>query len=261
MKIINKNIDNAKAFDWGLASKDYAKYRDIYPPIFYQRIVENNLCVKGQSVLDVGTGTGVLPRNMAKFGAKWTCCDISENQIEQAKLLSKGLDIEYFVKPTEALDFCPNSFDVITACQCFFYFDHAKACEVFNKILKPNGKLLVLYMAWLPLEDKIAKASEDLVLKYNPVWTGHGEVFRPAFIPEDYNKNFTLTYKEEYRLPVHFTKESWNGRIKACRGIGASLDTDKIELWEAEHKAMLDKLAPNDFDIAHYVAMAVLEKK
>lgn len=24
------HIDNGKEFDWGLASKDYAKYRDIY---------------------------------------------------------------------------------------------------------------------------------------------------------------------------------------------------------------------------------------
>lgn len=29
--IVNKNIDNGKAFDWGKTSPDYAKYRDIYP--------------------------------------------------------------------------------------------------------------------------------------------------------------------------------------------------------------------------------------
>lgn len=26
-----KNIDNGKAFDWGLTSSAYARYRDIYP--------------------------------------------------------------------------------------------------------------------------------------------------------------------------------------------------------------------------------------
>ena len=29
------HIDNGKQFDWGLASEDYAKYRDIYPAEFY----------------------------------------------------------------------------------------------------------------------------------------------------------------------------------------------------------------------------------
>ena len=46
------NIDGGNAFDWGKTSKDYAKYRDIYPNEFYKRIVDLGLCVKGQNVLD-----------------------------------------------------------------------------------------------------------------------------------------------------------------------------------------------------------------
>lgn len=69
MKIINHTIDGGKEFDWGRTSRDYAKYRDIYPDIFYEKIVNRNLCVRGQKILDLGTGTGVLPRNMYRFGA------------------------------------------------------------------------------------------------------------------------------------------------------------------------------------------------
>lgn len=58
------NIDGRKAFDWGKTSEDYAKFRDIYPQEFYDRITNRGLCVSGQNVLDVGTGTGVLPRNL-----------------------------------------------------------------------------------------------------------------------------------------------------------------------------------------------------
>ena len=50
MEIINKAIDDGKAFDWGRTSADYAKYRDIYPKIFYEKIVHRNLCVKDQNV-------------------------------------------------------------------------------------------------------------------------------------------------------------------------------------------------------------------
>ena len=42
----------------------------------------------GQKVLDIGTDTGVLSRNMYKYGAKWTGTDIVDNQIEQAKKLA-----------------------------------------------------------------------------------------------------------------------------------------------------------------------------
>lgn len=104
--IINKSIDNGREFDWGLASSDYAKYRDIYPEEFYKKIVDLGYCIKGQKVLDLGTGTGVLPRNMAKYGAEWVGLDISENQIEYAKELSKnaGLNIEYIVSSAEKLE-------------------------------------------------------------------------------------------------------------------------------------------------------------
>ncbi|SEF85599.1 hypothetical protein SAMN02910276_01236 [Butyrivibrio sp. Su6] len=70
------DIDNGKTFDWGNTSKDYAKYRDIYPDEFYQFILGLGLCKDGQKVLDIGTGTGVLPRNMHRYGAKWIGTDI-----------------------------------------------------------------------------------------------------------------------------------------------------------------------------------------
>lgn len=87
----NKRIDNGRGFDWGKASADYAKYRDIYPPEFYQSIIDLGCCKSGQKVLDIGTGTGVIPRNMYKYGAEFIGTDISENQIKFAKELSKGI--------------------------------------------------------------------------------------------------------------------------------------------------------------------------
>ena len=167
MYITDGRIDGGKAFDWGNASQDYAKYRDIYPQEFYDKIIRRGLCVKDQHILDVGTGTGVLPRNMYRYGAKWVGADISERQIAQAKLLSKGMDIDYCVSAAENIRFEENVFDVITACQCFWYFNHERCMPAFFRMLKPDGRILVLYMAWLPFEDKIAGAS-SLFLKYNP---------------------------------------------------------------------------------------------
>lgn len=92
-------IDNGRGFDWGRTSQDYAKYRDIYPHEFYQKILDMGACVKGQRVLDMGTGTGVLPRNLYPYGAAFTGIDISENQIQQAILLAgeQRAEIDFFV--------------------------------------------------------------------------------------------------------------------------------------------------------------------
>lgn len=60
---------------------------------------------------------------------------------------------------------------------------------------------------------------------------------------------------------IHFTRESWNGRMKACRGVGASLADDEIASWERELIALLEAIAPDKFDVLHYAALAELKKK
>ena len=117
----NQNIDSGTVFDRGRTSDDYAKFRDIYPLAFYEKILERNCGTAGQQVLDIGTGTGVLPRNLYAAGAHWTGSDIAPNQIAQAKACSAGMDIAYLVSAAEDLDLPAGSFDCVTACQCYWY--------------------------------------------------------------------------------------------------------------------------------------------
>ena len=46
MIIKDKTIDGGKGFDWGKISFEYAKYRDIYPQEFYQKILDLGLCTE-----------------------------------------------------------------------------------------------------------------------------------------------------------------------------------------------------------------------
>lgn len=205
-----ESIDHGKAFDWGKTSADYAAYRDIYPKQFYQKLLDMNLCTQGQEVLDIGTGTGVLPRNLYRWGASFTGIDSAENQIIYAKRLAEAgqMKIPFLCIQAEASVFPPNTFDVVTACQCFPYFDHSALAPHLYNILKPRGKFVVLYMAWLPAEDKIAGGSEALVLKYNPAWTGCKEQRHPIKIPDVYNSYFELEEQVLFDLLVPFTRES-----------------------------------------------------
>jgi hypothetical protein len=116
-------------------------------------------------------------------------------------------------------------------------------------------------MAWLPQEDKIAGQSEKLILKYSPSWSGAGEHRHEIWVPEVAYNHFEKEEHEEYDIKVPFTKEAWHGRIKASRGIGASLSPQELEKWDKEHRALLDKIAPEQFEIIHYAAITVLRKK
>lgn len=261
--ITDKRFDNGNGFDWGKTSEDYAKYRDIYPQEFYEKIHSMGLCTKGQNVLDLGTGTGVLPRNMYHYGAKFTGTDISESQIKYAKMLSEnaGMDIDYYVRSAENSDFPDNSFDVITACQCYFYFNHKDFAPIGYKMLKKGGNLVFLYLAWLPLEDEVARKSEELILKYNPDWTGCGETRHLISVPQEYLKYFNVSENFMCDVDIPFTVDSWNGRMKACRGVEASMSSENVELFEKEHLDMLRKYNQNSFNIKHYYAMLKMTKK
>jgi cyclopropane fatty-acyl-phospholipid synthase-like methyltransferase len=262
------HIDNGNAFDFGKISGDYAKYRDIYPNAFFQRIHDLGLCSKGQTVLDLGTGTGVLPRHLAKYGARFIGADISENQIAHARKLSEGMDIEYVVSPAEEVDFPSGTFDAVLACMCFTYFDKSVLLPRLARMLKDDGRLAIMSLVWLPGESSIAKRSEELVLKYNPSWNGVGYT-RPTFdcngIPTTYKVDTSLGFEVAtsfaFDVSLPFTREAWHGRIKATRGLAASLLTqEQIASFDKEHWRFMEE-QPETFEILHSVTFCVLRKR
>ena len=200
---------------------------------------------------------------MYQYGAKWIGTDISENQIEQAKLLSaeSGMDIEFYACPAEEVDYPDDTFDVITVCQCIWYLDAKVIAERFARMLAPGGKLLILYMGWLPYEDPVAGKSEEIILKYNPNWSSYGDTVHPVFVPEELSAYFDKVLQKEFRVDVSFSRESWNGRMRACRGVGAAMDETQLNSWNEEHIRMLNETAPEVFDVRHYVSIAELQVK
>jgi hypothetical protein len=61
--------------------------------------------------------------------------------------------------------------------------------------------------------------------------------------------------------PIEFTRESWRGRIRACRGIGATLSPDDIERFDNEHNRLLEAIAPEKFTIPHQMAVHIFVRK
>jgi len=257
----HNKIDNDTAFDFGKTSFDYSKYRDIYPNSMYQKLYDIGIGRKNQKILDFGTGTGVFPRAMYKYGAKFTGIDISEEQIEYAKKLSENMEIQYKVCSAEFTELNSNEFDIITSIQSFIYFDREKVVPEIKRLLKKNGKIVVVWMAWLPYECKIAEETEKLVLKYNPKWTGAG--FKRSnndslnIAPDTFEIESEINYTEN----LEFIYETWAGRIRACRGVSAALPENTVQEFNDEHLELLTKLTKEPFEIIHEIRICVLRIK
>lgn len=207
--IKDKRIDNGQSFDFGKTSAEYARYRDIYPKELYDKLYALGVGKSGTRWLDLGTGTGVIPRGLAEYGADIVGTDISEEQIEQAKNLSNGIyNITYEVASAEEIDYPENSFDVITACQCFWYFNPDVIVPKIRKMLKPNGMFLKVYMGWMK-DDAIAKESQALVKKLNPEWSSGSPAVKDLI-----THYFDNPHMDSFIVDLPFTRESWHGRIK-----------------------------------------------
>ena len=247
MEIKKAAIDEGQGFDFGRTAEVYARYRDIYPVCMFERLAELGLGVAGQRILDLGTGTGVLPRGMAAYGGSWLGTDVSPEQIGQAKRLSAGLGIEYRVCAAEALDFDAATFDVITAAQCFWYFDPAVIVPKIRRFLKPGGVFLKIYMSYMK-EEPITDDSNGLVKKINGNWSGGNPGIRD--LKTHY---FDDPQVETMVADLPFTRESWHGRMLSSRGVLAAMNEEQVKRFDREHRRMLAEKYPERFTVKHKI--------
>lgn len=258
-----QHIDNAREFDWGKTSEDYAAYRAGYPEAFYEVLAALGIGTPGQRILDLGTGTGVLARAFAKRGAVVNGVDIAANQIAAAQALAaqEGLDIAFQVCAAEAITFPDASFEVISAGQSWLYLDEAVMIPKVLRLLTPDGSLVLTHLLWLPHKDGIAQQTEALVLQHNPDWKSAG--YRGTMPPvlAWARDHFDLRTFHVMETPLEFTREAWQGRIRACRGIGASLSAAEVERFDADHRALLETIAPETFTVLHQMTIHVYMRK
>ena len=247
--------DHGKVADWGKTSEDYATYRPGYPESFYDKLKEQAIGLPDQHILDLGTGTGVLARTFASQGCHVTGADISDGQITQAQKLAhqQNLNIDFRVSDAEKTGLPDSSFDAITASMCWLYFDPEKIYGEVKRMLKDDGKVAVCWIAWLPRQDEVARKSEELILQHNPKWTASDWDGELKENPHWANNGFKLDTVVQYDVDMPFTHEAWRGRMRACRGVGASLPVDDVKRFDDDHAKLLEDTVPQNFTVLHRV--------
>jgi 2-polyprenyl-6-hydroxyphenyl methylase/3-demethylubiquinone-9 3-methyltransferase len=108
----------------------------------------NSRCpLKGQRVLDVGCGGGILAESMAAKGASVTGIDVADKALAVARLhlLESGLEVEY--KATTVEDYAASgqeSFDVITCMEMLEHVpDPASVIQSLAGLLRPGGHVFL----------------------------------------------------------------------------------------------------------------------
>jgi SAM-dependent methyltransferase len=235
--------------DFGRTATDYARHRAGFPPSLFERLRERGLGIPGQRVLDLGTGTGSLARGFARAGCVVTGLDIAPLLLEQARSLDRAEDlhIEYRVARAEATGFGDAQFDLVSAGQCWHWFERPAAAAEVHRLLRPGGQVLIAHFDWLPLPGNVVAATEALILKHNPAWHLAGTTgIYPRWFADLSGAGFTALESFSYDESVSYTREAWRGRIRASAGVSATLTPERVALFDAEHAQMLERGFPDD---------------
>ena len=254
---------NPGTLNWDQASEDYSKYRPGYPDSYFLLLQELGIGLKNQDILDIGMGTGALALPFAKQEAQVTGVDISRGQIEAAKTLAsqKKLNVRFIVAKAEETGLPDKSFDVITSSMSWGYLDQKKMPEEVARLLRENGLLLISSLNWVRDADAITQQTGELLKKYGSEQKHQRRREAGCIIPEWAKDKFRLKTYHKYYVTIPFTKESWRGRIRASRSVGAILSREKVEEFDRELQTVLDDIGKEHFDVKHRITFYIFELK
>jgi SAM-dependent methyltransferase len=243
--------------NFGAAADDYARFRAGFPDSLFDRLAALGIGASGETIVDVGTGTGTLARGFALRGARVIGIDPDGRLLDQACRLdvAASATVEYKIGTAEAIPLPDGVADVVSAGQCWHWFDGQKASGEFARITKPHGRVVVAYFSWIPLPGSVVEATERLIMKHNRNWGfGGGNGFDLGSLPHLQAAGFSRVETFSYDLYVPYTPEGWRGRIRASAGVGASLAPAEVEAFDAELARLLEGSFPGDLlEIPHRI--------
>ena len=247
--------------DFGKTAQDYGKHRAGFPDEFFARLEKMGIVRAGMRALDLGTGTGTIARGLALRGCDATGLDRSEPLMEQARELDReaGVAVKYVVAAAENTGLPAASFDLVTAGQCWHWFDRARAAAESRRLLKPGGHLVIGHFDWIPLPGNVVDATEKMIEKHNPKWRmGGGVGIYPQWMAGLVATGFKNLETFSFDLDAIYTHEAWRGRIRASAGVGASLTPEAVATFDDELRAMLAQRFANDpMQVLHRVFAAI----
>jgi SAM-dependent methyltransferase len=139
------------------------------------------------------------------------------------------------------------SVDVVSAGQCWHWFDRPAAAVEARRVLRPGGAIVICHFDWLPIPGNVVEATEALILEHNARWpAADGSGMYPQWALDVAVAGFRAVETFSYDEDVVYSHLSWRGRIRASAGVAASLSSEAVKRFEAEHAAMLEERFPSD---------------
>ena len=243
--------------DFGLTARDFREHRVGFPDQFFNRLVAHGVGLPGQRIIDVGTGTGTIARGLAVRGSLVVGLDPSQPLLEEARGMAKDAGVQiHFLQGTVEDSGLPDGIcEAIVAGQCWHWFDREKAASECRRLLVPAGKLVIAHFDWLPYKDSVACATEQLITQHNPDWNMNGSTgIYPEWLNDVGSAGFVSIETFSFDVDVEYSHEDWRGRMRASAGVGATMEANAIDSFDADLANLLaNQFSQEPLMVAHRI--------
>ncbi|NOS84478.1 MAG: class I SAM-dependent methyltransferase [Ignavibacteria bacterium] len=147
--------------------ENYIKYRPGYPAEMIDYLKSEGILKSDSIIADIGSGTGISAELLLENGNTVYGVEPNDAMREAAeKLLSAYSYFRSINASAEDTRLPTNSIDLIVCAQAFHWFDIQKAKIEFERILKPTGKICLMWNERILDGNPFLIDYENLLLKY-----------------------------------------------------------------------------------------------
>jgi len=157
-----------KRSDFTQLAKNYDSYRPDYSKNVLNQIIKSlNYTIETIDFADIGAGTGIWTRMVNELNPKSIKAVEPNDSMRNFGKKYKN-KIEWIKGTAESTGLNDISLHWITMASSFHWADFDKAIIEFNRILKNNGNLTLLWNPRIIEENSIFKDIEDYIIKLKP---------------------------------------------------------------------------------------------
>ncbi|MGO4275815.1 class I SAM-dependent methyltransferase, partial [Paenibacillus sp. TAF58] len=143
----------------------YVKFRPSYPKEAIDYLYDVVGLSTNAVVADIGAGTGIFSKLLLQRGSQVIAVEPNQAMREAAEqMLSGDANFRAVAGSAEATGLPNESVDFIVCAQAFHWFDRTAAQAEFHRILKPNGKVLLIWNSRLE-HGNVFREEYDLLLR------------------------------------------------------------------------------------------------
>lgn len=222
---MSSEIHPAAATGFERASDAYERGRPGYPTEALAHLLERLDVTAGTRVLDLAAGTGKLTRALEAAGADVVA--IEPVAAMRAALAAALPSVHVAAGTAEALPIAEAAIDAATVGQAFHWFDAPVAIEELHRVLRPGGRLGLVWNVRDDADPLQARLTE-IMAPYRGDAPAHARLrWRDAFSASE---RFTTLERRSFRHAQRLDVEGLVDRVVSVSFIAALRDDQRREI-------------------------------